>query len=394
MNNYFIKSKRIKTVCIIGAGNEGHYLMPLNAANKELTVNVLTSNSSNFNKTIKSTNVNTGEITEGNINIVSTNPEDVIPCSDMIIFTVPHNACALYLEKIYSYTNPGTFIGFIPGTGGIEFLTKDFIQKKKCIVFGSQRVPSGTKVTERGASVNSLGNRKDIRIASTNPNYTEDICSFISNILSIKTIPLPNYLTVTFTPSNPILHTSRLYGLFHDYREGMEWDMCLSFYKAWDEYSSDVLILCDSELQECCRRLSKFDLKGVKSLKEHYEIDTAQGKNDVERMTNKIRTLQYLKDNAPMCKNSNDKFIPNLTTRYFTEDFPYGLCILRSFIGIAGVNCPMIDNVLNWYEKLFGLEYFINGTFCGKDLQSLPLPQNYGIKSIDDIYSYYKSISE
>lgn len=394
MDKYFIKSKQIKTVCIIGAGNEGHYFMALIGANKEIAVNVLTSDASNFKKTIESTNVNTGEITKGNINIVSTNPEDVIPGSDMVILTVPHNACALYLDKIYSYIKPETFIGFIPGTGGIEFLTKDFIQQKKCIVFGSQRVPSGTKVTERGSKVNSLGNRKDICIASTNPEYTDEICTFISNILSIKAIPLPNYLNITFTPSNPILHTSRLYGLFHDYKDGMVWESCLSFYKSWDYYSSEVLIQCDSELQECCKRISKYDFKGVRSLKDHYEIDSVQGKNDIERMTNKIQTLKFLKDNAPMCKNSEDKFIPDFSTRYFKEDFPYGLCILRSFIGITGVKCPMIDNILKWYEKLFGLEYFIDGEFCGKDLKGLPLPQNYGIKTLEDIYTYYNSISK
>ena len=388
-----IKNKIIKNICIVGAGNVGHYLMALLGTNKDINIDVLTSNADYFNSYIESLNTHTGEITVGKLNKVSTNPKDVIPSADMILFTVPRNICSYYLEKIYDYTTVGTFIGFIPGSGGVEFLSQKFILNKNCIVFGSQRVPSGTKLVKRGKIVNSLGNRKDMRIAALNPTYTKPLCEFFEKTIGIKTIALPNYISVTFVPSNQILHTSRLYGLFHNYKDGDEWDSRLSFYRKWDDFSSDILLSCDAELQQCCNSLSKFDLKGVLSLKEHYEITNIVGKTDVERMTKKICSLDYLKDNVPMCKNTNGKYIPDFNSRYFQEDFPYGLCILRSFINVCIGASPTIDIILKWYSKVMKKEYYIKDVFCGKDLRNLPILQNYGIHSVEEIYEYYEKIS-
>ena len=70
-----------------------------------------------------------------------------------------------------------------------------------------------------------------MRFAAIPASITEDVCKLFTDLIGIHTIALPNYLSVTLTPSNPILHTSRLYGLFHDYHEGMTWDEPLSFYK-------------------------------------------------------------------------------------------------------------------------------------------------------------------
>lgn len=388
-----IKNKIIKNICIIGAGNVGHYLMALLGANEDITINVLTSNAENFHSHIESLNTHSGEITVGRINKVSINPKDVISSSDMILFTVPRNVCSYYLEKIYDYTPAGTFLGFIPGSGGVEFLAQKFVLNKNCIVFGSQRVPSGTKVVERGRLVNSLGNRKDIRIAALNPIYTEPICNFFEKTMGIKTIKLPNYLSVTFVPSNQILHTSRLYGLFHNFKEGDEWDSCLSFYRKWDDFTSEILLSCDDELQQCCNSLDKLDLKGVLSLKEHYEIKDVKGKNDIERMTKKICSLDYLKDNAPMVKNENGKYVPDFNSRYFQEDFPYGLCVLRSFINVCIGKSIAMDSILKWYSKVMKKEYYVNDIFCGKDLRNLPLLENYGIHSVSEIYEYYDNLS-
>ena len=109
-------------------------------------------------------------------------------------------------------------------------------------------------------------------------------------------------------------------------------------------------------------------------------------------MTNKIRSLKYLKDNAPMCKNKDNKFIPDFSTRYFLEDYPYGLCIIKDFCAICEVDTPYIDKILIWYEKIMDKQYFIDGTFTGSDLKELALPQNYEIKNISDIYNFYEKL--
>lgn len=384
--------KKIKEICIIGGGNEGHYLSALIGSREEYNVSILTSTPELFGDCIESIDANNGEITVGRLTKASSNPADVIPNADMILFAVPSNIYKKYLDNIFSFVSDGTVLGFIPGTGGVEFLAEKFIIDKHCPVFGTQRVPSGTKLICKGKSVNSLGSRKDLRIASFPSSFNAEICDLMSFLLRIDCVDLPNYLSVTLTPSNPILHTSRLYGLFHDYVQGQEYPEQLSFYKKWDDFSSEMLIGCDDELQEACKKMSRYDLSGILSLKEHYEISTMNGNTDVEKMTNKIRQLVYLKDGVPMIRQENGSFVPNFESRYFTEDFPFGLCIVKDFCRICGVDTPHIDRVLGWYDKLFHKNYYHSGKFFGSGLKELPLPQNWDIKNIDDLYKYYEHL--
>lgn len=376
-----IGEKKIKNICIVGGGNEGHYLLATMGKNECVSMRLLTSTPNLFDTRIESFDVTRDELTVGKIDIVSSDPADVIPDADMIIFATPTNAYVSLLKKIYPYTSAGTILGFIPGTGGVEFLARDFIINKNCSIFGSQRVPSGTKVVKKGLRVESLGNRKDIRIACIPSKITHDICTMFEKLIGIQTVELHDYLAVTFTPSNPILHTSRLYGLFHNYKPGDSWGHQLAFYSNWDDFSSEILIGADDELQACCRILKKYNLSECLSLKEHYKICDVQGKTDIQKMTNKIRTLWYLKDYAPMCLNSEGRWIPDFSTRYFTEDFPFGLCILENFCKVCGIQAVTMQKVISWVKTLIPIDY-----------SELPLPENLGLNNIDDIYRYYSDL--
>ena len=384
MNTVCIDSKTVKNICIVGGGNEGHYFLATFGKNNCVSMRLLSSTPELFGKEIESYDVTKNELTVGKLDKVSSDPADVIPDSDMIIFTTPSNAYIPLLEKIFPYTAERTILGFIPGTGGVEFLAKEFIEKKKCPVFGSQRVPSGTKVIKKGVRVESLGNRKDIRIAAIPARITNDVCNMFEVLMGIHTVKLRDYLSVTFTPSNPILHTSRLYGLFHDYKPGDVWDHKLAFYSNWDDISSETLIGADSELQRCCKALDKYDFSDCLSLKDHYEIyDGTPGDTDVQKMTNKIRKLRYLKDYAPMCQNENGGWIPDFSTRYFAEDFPFGLCLLENFCKICGIEAVTMRKIIDWVKNLITIDYSI-----------LPLPEKMGLKSINDIYRYYDNLEK
>ena len=393
MKRYVIGGKAINRICIVGGGNEGHYFMALLGNRTELEVSLLTSTPKLFQHKIYSVNTKNGIETVGVVKNISSEPSEIISDTDMIIFCIPSNAYKVYLNKIKKYVQPGTILGFVPGTGGVEFVTKYFLEIG-CIIWGSQRVPSGTKIVKKGVKVESLGSRKDFRVACLPNRYTKDVCTVMGDLLSIKTIALPNYLSVTFTPSNPILHTSRLYALFHNYTIGTKYDTNLSFYKEWDNFSSEILLGCNDELQNCCRTLSQFDFSQVLSLREHYEIKDVLGLTDIDRMTNKIRNLDYLKDLVPMKNLEDGSYIPNFDSRYFIEDFPFGLTIIKSFCDICNINTPYIDKVLGWYDSLFNKKYYINGKFIGEGTKDLPIPQNFEITDISTLYSYYDKIEK
>ena len=44
-------------------------------------------------------------------------------------------------------------------------------------------------------------------------------------------------------------------------------------------------------------------------------------------------------------------FVPDFQSRYFTEDFPYGLALIHKLAHEKGVLTPTIDKVYEWGRK-------------------------------------------
>ena len=77
------------------------------------------------------------------------------------------------------------------------------------------------------------------------------------------------------------------------------------------------------------------------------------------------------------------KFVPDFGYRYFTEDIPYGLAVLRGISEVVGVPTPLTDKVLAWAQARMGKVYLEDGKIKGKDVASTRAPQRYGFVAID-----------
>jgi hypothetical protein len=150
-----------------------------------------------------------------------------------------------------------------------------------------------------------------------------------------------------------------------------------------------MLLGCNHELQLLCKSLAEIDLSNITDLRIHYEIDSMPYETEVEKMTHKMSSLPFLKDSAPMTKVDGG-YIPDLSSRYFSEDFRYGLCVIKDFCDICSIYTPSIDRILKWYENLFDLCFYDQDSFSGKDLADLPLPSHYSIKTKEDIINFYQ----
>ncbi len=250
-------------------------------------------------------------------------------------------------QLMSSYVERGTMIGLIPGTGGGECPFKKFVEKG-CVVFGLQRVPSVSRLVEYGKKVRCTGYRECLYLSAIPHADTGNCCTVLSGIFDMPCYPLPGYLNVTLTPSNPILHTTRLYSLFKGYHEGAGYDSLPLFYEEWSDATSELLFKCDDEVQAICKALSRFDLSFVKSLKVHYESDTPR------ELTEKIRSITGFKGIATPSVRKGNNLYPDLASRYFTADFPFGLDIIVQIATFAGVNVPNCVKVLNWYYGISG----------------------------------------
>ena len=116
-------------------------------------------------------------------------------------------------------------------------------------------MPSVARLTEYGNTVKAIGYRDEMFVAAIPHKETGECCKIIENIIGIKTTPLPNYLNITLTPSNPILHTTRLRNLYGDWKKGVVYKKVPLFYENWNNETSELLIACDTEVQQLCKTL-------------------------------------------------------------------------------------------------------------------------------------------
>ena len=91
---------------------------------------------------------------------------------------------------------------------------------------------------------------------------------------------------------------------------------------------------------------------------------------------------------APM-KEVDGQYVADHSSRMFTEDFPWGLAVIRSYFEYFNIPSPMMDKVLSWYANYFNLEWFVDGKFCGKDLAHTGVIQKYGIKTNEELIGIY-----
>jgi hypothetical protein len=366
----------INSICIIGGGNIGMALAVEIGKNTKARITLLTSQSRIFSKTILSIDTDKNKSISGELFLVTDDYEEALADSDIIFVTVPAFTIQDIIGKIK--LKKRAVIILTPGSGGREFYFNVFADQGHLIV-GLDRVPFVARVSEPGKTV--IAFKKDkIRFALLNENNNAYVKELLSDCLDIQIEPITNYLNITFTPSNQILHTTRLYSLFSEKNINDYFDRQIKFYAEWDDNASDFLLSADYELQNVC---NAYNLSAVIPLKIHYESGSAQ------ELTQKLRSIKSLNNiDAPLLLRDNKYFIDS-TSRYFQEDFPFGLFIIKDFAAIANIDTPFIDKIAKWYASFFKLDYFKEDELTGDGAKRLPLPRNFGMKTIVDVNNFY-----
>ena len=75
-------------------------------------------------------------------------------------------------------------------------------------------------------------------------------------------------------------------------------------------------------------------------------------------------------------------------SRYFCEDFNYGLLIIKAFAEICSIKTPYIDRIIKWYASLVKENVIQNDKLV--ITQDSFVPQNFGINTVDDIVKFYE----
>lgn len=329
-------------ITVIGGGNVGT-LMAAEMLHKGHEVTVYTSRPDEWGQRIRVLDAAEQLIFCTETYRVTDSLEEALWGAEFVFVTMPAQTFPALSLRMEPYVEAGMKIGIIPGSGGAEYAFQGIIQKE-CVLFGFQRVHSIARIKKYGESVIMLGRKSELQIGAVPACGASAVAAILETFFDMPCTVLSNYLCVTLTPSNPILHTSRLYSLFKDYRFGMTYPENSLFYEGWDDGASEILLACDKELQKLCSAIP-LDLESVRSLREHYESHTARN------MTQKIRSIAAFRGMCSPMKRTAQGWIPDFSSRYFTADFPYGLKVIIEIARLFGVPVPGMERLWQWYEK-------------------------------------------
>ncbi|MDD4116192.1 MAG: NAD/NADP octopine/nopaline dehydrogenase family protein, partial [Massilibacteroides sp.] len=276
------------------------------------------------------------------------------------------------LKKIQPYLSPRQMVGSVVCSNGFFWIARSVVGKNISL-FGFQRVPFICRVREYGKSVDIKGYKSQLKIGGLNNPYLNGLASFFTKIFQTPTSVLNHFLEATLTNSNPILHPARIYAMLSAQTEET-FDKEFLFYEEWDDKSSEILIACDDELHAIIQKLP-VNPKEIPPLLTYYES------TDAATLTQKIRSIAAFKGIKMSMKPVKNGFVIDYSNRYFTEDIPFGLLIIKSLGVLTDTATPTIDNILCWIQTQMGKEYLSNGEMTGMDIVHSGIIQNYRVHS-------------
>lgn len=325
-------------ICIIGGGGLGHTCSGVLSSHSDITVDMLTKRPEKWNHQFK-VNAPEGKVFNGKLNTITSDPSAVIPQADIVFLCLPAFCVEDTIKEIKPYLNPETIVGTVVANSGFFLFCHQHLPSTTKL-FGLQRVPYVSRVVEYGKEANLLGYRDALYVAMENIDDRESLRAFIAEKFLETTHLVDSFYEVTLSNSNPILHTGRLYTMWKDW-DGKPFERCSLFYKEWTLEASEVEVEMDKEFFALLEVLG-VNTNNIETLLTHYDSTTPEG------MTRKLQSIESLSTILSPMKQIEGGWVPNFDSRYFTEDFPFGLRFIKELAEQHNVPAPMIDKVYEW----------------------------------------------
>ncbi len=331
----------MKTLCICGGGSLGHVIAGWISAKSKAKVNILTGKPQLWGTSVSVVTHQDGTL-HGTLSKVSDSPEEVLRDADVVLFCYPGFMIASELERISGHIRGDAYVGSVFSSTGFFFEAIKILPSTQPL-WGFQRVPFIGRVDRYGQSANLLGYKPCYHIAVENVAQADKLAfaELISDWFERPVHLLKNYFEASLTNSNPLLHTSRLYTMFAGENEGRIYPRMVNFYEEWTVEAAQMLIRMDEEFFRLLKVLPVTE-GYLPPILEYYES------YDAESLARKLSSIKGFKGiTSPMIRTEAG-WIPDFTSRYFTEDFPYGLRYIRDLAKEYNIPCPNIDIVYDW----------------------------------------------
>lgn len=327
-------------VCICGGGNIGHVAAGFIASRPNFNVSLLTRYPERWSDKL-TINLPDGGSFDAVLQQIGRDPKDVVSDADIVLLCLPGYSIRETLLRIKDAVRPGTAVGSVVSSTGFFFEAMEVLPES-IPLFGLQRVPFIARTREYGHRASLLGYKSQLHVAIERTERQETLLQTIEQMFNTPTILMHNFYEVSLSNSNPLLHPARLYDLWHDWQEGDTFSRVPYFYEEWTEQAAEIYIAMDNELQTLLKALPVTP-GSIATVLDYYE------QTDAASLAAKLRSIEAFKGIlAPMKQTEGGFYLPDFHSRYFTEDFPYGLAIVLRLMQKHGIEAPNIDCVSRW----------------------------------------------
>lgn len=358
-------------VGIVGGGHTGlvhaGYLAHHNNA-----VSVLTSKPEKWSGELYIHDLVAGQSYYSKLDWVGNDPAVFMNKVDVVMVTLPAFVLASFVNEVAPYTDERHIFILSPGSGGREYAFGKLL-KKGAVVAGMQRVVFISRAKEYGKEGILSGTKPKLVVSALPKRFNGKAKETLEALFQIPVDAKEYYLPIALGSSNPILHTARLRTMFAGYDGSQSWPENIAFYQQWDDAASELFFKMDSELQKVAQSYKEIGGAEIIPLTEYYESQT------IGDLTKKISGIPAFKGiTSPMVKTESG-YKPDFDSRYFTEDFCFGLKQIYDLGILAGLTLPHIEQTLNWARG-----------FISPQARCLELSE-HGICSQKDVLEFYHS---
>ncbi len=325
-------------ICICGGGNLGHVCAGFLSAQSDVEVKLLTTHPDSWSSTIIVDDPD-GKAYHGHLSCISSVPAEVLLGVDIVLLCLPGYAIHPTLQKIAPYISDSVWVGSVVSSTGFFFEAMKILPKNP--LFGFQRVPFISRITEYGRRAVLKGYKKSLSVAIEQTDDEQHICDTLQELFDVPIVLMDSYYEVSLSNSNPLLHPARLYTMWKDWHPGVVYEKNPFFYSDWTLEASELLIKMDYEFQALLRALNIRE-DAIPTILDYYECSNPKS------LAQKFHDIPAFKGIlSPMIQTSNG-FFPDFHSRYFTEDFPYGMRYIVETAAKVQAPIPTIDRVYQW----------------------------------------------
>lgn len=344
----------------------------------------------------------------GKVDFVTNLAEEVIPESDVVIVSIPAFGHEMYFSAIAPYLTPGTIVGVMVAEGGTDWAARHCFREKKddIVFFGLETLPWACRYETYAHLVNVRETKQITNVAVDPPSKRFEVCAVLQYLIGLhdkdsgtsipEYHPVPCMLSMTLMNMNAFVHPSIIYCKFKDWDGVSPFAEKPLFYEGVDDATAATLTAINVEIKMIkAAILSAYpdiDLSNVVCILEwlrHAYGDPIPADADMQVAMNCVCKLsgRYAGILHVMTEVEGG-YVPDVTYRYFSEDVPCGLVVIKGIAELFDIETPMIVTVIEWMQEKMGKEYLVHGRVGGRDLGETKAPQRFGL-TVNEVMQRY-----